>query len=107
MIVFVVGLYKSGTSLISSILEEIGCESIVDRVATTKGLTREYDIKESYFVNILNNKILSEYSNAEIYFQNTDLPEVIDDTFNNNIKNFLTNLKTKQFSLKILVLLEP
>lgn len=100
MIVFVVGLYKSGTSLISSILEEIGCESIVDRVATTKGLTREYDIKESYFVNILNNKILSEYSNTEIYFQNTDLPEVIDDIFNNNIKNFLTQFKDKTIFIK-------
>ena len=43
MIVFVIGLYKSGTSYVSSLLEQIGCNSIVDRVATTKGLTRTYE----------------------------------------------------------------
>jgi hypothetical protein len=51
MIVFVVGLYKSGTSLISSILEEIGCESIVDRVATTKG--QKFIFKTQTFQKLL------------------------------------------------------
>jgi hypothetical protein len=100
MIVFVVGLYKSGTSLIASMLEEIGCESIVDRVATTKGLTREYDIKESYFVNQLNNKILATYSNAEIYFKNEDLPEVIDEAFTTLIRDFLAQLKGRTVFIK-------
>jgi len=100
MIVFVVGLYKSGTSLIASMLEEIGCETIVDRLATTKGLTREYDIKEAYFVNQLNNKILSTYSNAEIYFKNEDLPEVIDESFTNLIKDYLAQLKGRTVFIK-------
>ena len=100
MIVFVVGLYKSGTSLIASMLEEIGCETIVDRLATTKGLTREYDIKEAYFVNQLNNRILSTYSKAEIYFENKELPEVIDESFTTLIRDYLAQLKGRVVFIK-------
>jgi hypothetical protein len=88
MITFVVGLYKSGTSLVSSLLDEMGVPSIVDRVATTKGLTREYNIHESYFVNDLNNQILRQYSKGEIYFSNNDLPEDIDERYYQAIKQF-------------------
>jgi hypothetical protein len=100
MIIFVVGLYKSGTSLIASMLEEIGCETIVDRLAITKGLTREYDIKEAYFINQLNNRILSTYSKAEIYFKNEDLPEVIDESFINLIRDYLAQLKGRIVFIK-------
>lgn len=88
MITFIVGLYKSGTSLVSSLLDEMGVPSIVDRVATTKGLTREYNIHESYFVNTLNNQILKQYSKGEIYFSNNDLPEDIDEKYYQAIKQF-------------------
>ena len=93
MIVFVIGLYKSGTSMVSSILEEIGCNSVVDRYATTKGLTGEYDIKEAYFVNMINNLILDTYSKGCIYFKNEDLPDEIDPGIQNNIKDFLARVK--------------
>lgn len=100
MIIFVTGLYKSGTSLVASVLEELGCVSIVDRVATTKGLTQEYDIKESYFVNQLNNQILDKYSTGCIYYKNEELPEVIDKTYTQQIASFLNQLKGKTVFIK-------
>jgi len=87
MIVFVIGLYKSGTSYVSSLLEQIGCNSIVDRVATTKGLTRTYDIKEAFSVNSINNEILHKYSKGEIYFDQTDLPDRISLDLQQKIQN--------------------
>lgn len=92
MIVFVIGLYKSGTSLVSTLLEEIGCNSIVDRYATTKGLTGEYDIKESYFVNMINNQILDTYSKGCIYFKNEDLPDEIAPELQGAIRDFLSKI---------------
>lgn len=65
MVVFVVGLYKSGTSYITTLIESMGMPSVVDRTAITKGVHREYDIRESYRVNNLNNKIF-EYYKANI-----------------------------------------
>jgi len=100
MIVFVIGLYKSGTSLVSSVLEDIGCTSIVDRYATTKGLTGEYDIKESYFVNMLNNRILDKYSKGCIYFKNEDLPEELDPEIQTTIKEYLGQIKNRYTFIK-------
>ena len=78
MIIFVVGLYKSGTSMVATLLEQMGCASIVDRVATTQGLTQRYNIQESYEVNLLNNEILDRYSKGCIYYSNQDLPNKLD-----------------------------
>lgn len=100
MIVFVIGLYKSGTSLISSLLEEIGCSTVVDRYATTQGLTGEYDIKEAYFVNMLNNQILDTYSKGCIYFKNDDLPDEIAPELQNAIKDFLSKIGQKVTFIK-------
>lgn len=92
MIVFVIGLYKSGTSYVSSLLEQIGCNSIVDRVATTTGLTRTYDIKESFSVNNINNEILRKYSNGEIYFNVNDLPDQLSPDLQQKIQTVYSNI---------------
>lgn len=65
MIIFIVGPYKSGTSHITSILEEkTGIESVVDRTAVVSGCSKDYDIRESYRVNRLNNAIIAEITQS-------------------------------------------
>lgn len=97
MITFVVGLYKSGTSLISSLLDEMGKSTIVDRNAYTTGLTRKYNIHESYVVNSLNNEILDRYSSGCIYYQNSDLPTDICESYYQRIRNFYSEHGTDFF----------
>jgi hypothetical protein len=60
MIIFIVGVYKGGTSWATELVEEMGYNSVVDRVATQQGNSRVYDIRESYEVNCLNNEIINE-----------------------------------------------
>ena len=65
MVVFVTGTPKGGTSYITELIHEIGFESVVDRVAIVPGVSRDYNINESYAVNMLNNKIITEIDGGD------------------------------------------
>jgi len=75
MIVFVVGIYKSGTSYLTTLAEKVGPPLVIDREATCQGVTREYNIREAYEVNLLNNDIFEWYKQDIFYFS----PQVFDE----------------------------
>ena len=61
MLTFVVGIYKSGTSLITSQIEEMGVPTVVEDFrseSNVTGVKYTYNIRESYEVNCLNNDII-------------------------------------------------
>lgn len=86
MVVFVVGLYKSGTSYITSLIESLGMPTVVDRIATTKGVHRTYDIRESYRVNMLNNSIFEYYKSNITYFNTKEFSESLPQEYRERIK---------------------
>ena len=89
MIVFIVGLYRSGTSLITSMVEDMGVPTCVEefrREVSVTGVDHVYNILESYEVNMLNNEILKSTGQDEIYFDTDKMPKNIDDGFINRIK---------------------
>lgn len=101
MIVFVTGLYKSGTSYITNMIEEMGYDSVVDRVATTKGVHREYDIRESYEVNRLNNDIIWSMNMDSIYFDvDVCVGVQIHNDLKQRIRDFLVKYKDKNIVIK-------
>lgn len=89
MIVFVVGLYKSGTSFITGTVEEMGVPSVVEtfrKNVKVQGVKRSYSIFESYEVNLLNNDILTYFSCNEMSMKNLDYNKPLPVEFNNRIK---------------------
>ena len=96
MLVFVVGIYKSGTSLITSKIEEMGVPSVVEdfrKQTSVTGVKHQYNILESYEVNILNNDIIYSTGQDEMYFQTKKMPEVIGEEFKQRIRDFYKKIQ--------------
>lgn len=89
MIVFVVGIYKSGTSMTTSFIEEMGIPSCVEefrKSTSVIGTKQTYNILESYEVNLLNNDIIYSTDQNEINFDTDKMPENINDGLIDRIK---------------------
>lgn len=96
MIVFVVGIYKSGTSLITSKIEEMGIPSVVEdfrKQTSVTGVKHQYNILESYEVNMLNNDIIYSTGQNEMYFETIKMPENINESLRQRIRNFYNRIQ--------------
>lgn len=91
MIVFIVGIYKSGTSMFTSVIENMGVKSVVEEFrnqSNVVGVKTTYNIRESYEVNLLNNDIIYSSNQNEMYFDTDKMPEEINNDLKNKIKSF-------------------
>lgn len=91
MIVFIVGIYKSGTSMFTSVIEEMGLKSVVEdfrKESNVIGVKTTYNIRESYEVNLLNNDIIYSSNQNEMYFKTDNMPADINDSLKNRIREF-------------------
>jgi len=90
MIIFIVGTYKSGTSFVTSLVEEMGVPTCVEEFrqnTSVVGNKHVYNILESYEVNLLNNEIIRSTGQNEMYFETEKMPYTIPEKFINQIKN--------------------
>lgn len=91
MIVFVVGIYKSGTSMFTDVVENMGMTSVVEdfrKESNVVGVKTTYNIRESYEVNLLNNDIIYSSNQNEMYFQTDKMPIDINQNLKNRIQEF-------------------
>lgn len=96
MIVFIVGIYKSGTSMFTSVIEDMGVKSVVEEFrnqSNVVGVKTTYNIRESYEVNLLNNDIIYSSNQNEMYFDTDKMPSEINDDLKNKIKLFYEKIK--------------
>lgn len=97
MITFVVGIYKSGTSLVTSTLEEVfNLKSVVEdfrKDSNVVGVKTTYNIRESYEVNLLNNDIIYSSNQNEMYFDTNNMPSDISSDLKYRIQLFYERIE--------------
>lgn len=91
MIVFVVGIYKSGTSMVTDMIQQMGMPSCVEpfrQSTSVVGNSHTYNILESYEVNLINNDIFRFFGYNEMYFDSSKFNKDISDELKRRIIDF-------------------